>query len=129
MRIEKDDFVYLAPAAVKRQLYDDGACRILVMGFRVPSGTQADAPTKVLKANLNEVAKQPVQGHPPSVLYQLLVGDAKSARDKISAGRVLTSLFIMNFAPGEQTFPIITSKRRRFTWSWREKGKWSPAGG
>ena len=49
--------------------------------------------------------KQTVQGHPPTVLYQLLMGDTKSTRDRIAAGQVLTSLFIMEFAPGGTNFP------------------------
>jgi hypothetical protein len=39
------------------------------------------------------------------VLYQLLMGDTKSTRDKIAAGHVLTSLFTMEFAPGGTNFP------------------------
>ena len=33
------------------------------------------------------------------------MGDKKSTRDKIAAGEVLTSLFIMEFAPGGTNFP------------------------
>ena len=46
-----------------------------------------------------------MSGHPDSVLYQLLIGDKNSKRDKIAAGEVLTSLFIMEFEPGGTNFP------------------------
>jgi mannose-6-phosphate isomerase-like protein (cupin superfamily) len=104
--VEKDDFMYVAPG-VRRWIGNskDGPCRLIVMGFRIAARNQATAPSKLLKANLREVKKQTVAGHPSSVLYQLLMGDAKSTRDKIAAGRVLTSLFIMHFAPGGTNFP------------------------
>jgi hypothetical protein len=63
------------------------------------------APGKLLLANIDEVKKQVVEGHPPSVLYQLLMGDTQSKRDRISAGQVLTSLFLMEFEPGGTNFP------------------------
>ena len=116
VEVVQDDFVYLAPG-VRRSIWNakDRPCRVIVMGFRVPltpgpssaGGQRKLSPgtTKLLKANINEVQKQRVGSHPPTVLYQLLVGDTKSTRDKIAAGQVLTSLFIMNFAPGGTNFP------------------------
>ncbi len=35
----------------------------------------------------------------------LLMGDAESKRDRLAAGRVLTSLFVMEIAPGGTNFP------------------------
>src|SRR5258708_33938015 len=43
--------------------------------------------------------------HPPSTLYQLLIGDVRSTRDKIAAAHVLTSLFIMEITPGGTNQP------------------------
>ena len=40
-----------------------------------------------------------------STLYRLLMGDVDSKRDRIAAGRVLTSLFLMEIAPGGTNFP------------------------
>jgi mannose-6-phosphate isomerase-like protein (cupin superfamily) len=77
----------------------------MVMGFRIPAGTQAPPPSKLLIANAEDVKKQTVAGHPPTVLYRLLMGDTESTRDRIAAGRVLTSLFIMDFEPGGTNFP------------------------
>lgn len=104
--VSRNDFMYLAPG-VARQLFNpaDQPCRLIVAGYKIPPGTQLAAPTKLLKANIDEVEKQTVAGHPPSVLYQLLMGDRKSTRDKIAAGQVLTSLFLMEFAPGGTNFP------------------------
>jgi mannose-6-phosphate isomerase-like protein (cupin superfamily) len=73
------------------------------MGFKVPPN--AAEPDSVLIANLDEVKKQTVGGHPDSVLYQLMIGDTRSKRDRIAAGRLLTSLYVMEFAAGGTNFP------------------------
>jgi quercetin dioxygenase-like cupin family protein len=98
------DFLYLPPG-VRHAMASDAGARIIVMGFRIPGGFRASAPAKPLVANLDEVKWQTVSGHPDSVLYQLLIGDKKSKRDKIAAGEVITSLFIMEFEPGGTNFP------------------------
>jgi len=104
--VEKDDFLYLAPG-VRRRMSNpkDAPCRVIVMGFRIPARTVVAVPSTLQKANIADVKKQTVAGHPSSVLYQLLIGDSKSTRDKIAAGQVLSSLFIMDFAPGGTNFP------------------------
>jgi mannose-6-phosphate isomerase-like protein (cupin superfamily) len=81
--------------------------RLIVMGFRIPQDRVRYAPTQGLPtiANFDDVKWQTVSGHPDSVLYQLLIGDKNSKRDKIAAGEVLTSLFIMEFEPGGTNFP------------------------
>jgi hypothetical protein len=58
-----------------------------------------------LHANIEDVPTNFVKGHPSSSLYRLLMGDADSKRDRIAAGRVLTSLFLMEIAPGGTNFP------------------------
>jgi len=102
--VKKDDFMYL-PAGVRHGVSNPGAAplRLIVMGFRIPQGTPP--PPKLLIANLSEVPKQTVAGHPDTVLYQLMVGPATSTRDRIAAGHLLTSLFIMEFKPGGTNFP------------------------
>ncbi len=104
--IRKNDFMYLAPG-VQHGLVNpsDKPCRLIVMGFKIPDGTAIAPPGKPQLANLDEVKKQTVGGHPTSVLYQLMIGDRKSTRDKIAAGYVVTSLYIMEFAPGGTNFP------------------------
>ena len=100
----KHDFFYLPPG-VRHTLGSSDGAHIIVMGFKVPKGTTASLPPKPLIANFDDVKWQPVSGHPDSVLYQLLMGDTKSTRDKIAAGHVLISLFIMQFDPGGTNFP------------------------
>ncbi len=104
--IRKNDFTYLPPGVVHGiQNASDTPCRVVVMGFRIPKGVEAGAPVGVQLANIDDVKKEVVGGHPPTTLYQLLMGDTRSRRDRIAAGRVLTSLFIMEFAPGGTNLP------------------------
>ena len=98
------DFLYLPPG-VRHAMASDAGARIIVMGFRIPGGFRASAPAEPLVANFDDVKWQTVSGHPDSVLYQLLIGDKNSKRDKIAAGEVITSLFIMEFEPGGTNFP------------------------
>ncbi len=102
--LRKHDFLYLPPKVRYATASASGA-RIIVMGFKIPAGTLVTPPPKPLMANFDDVKWQPVSGHPDSVLYQLLMGDTQSKRDKIAAGHVLISLFIMEFEPGGTNFP------------------------
>ena len=104
--VRKNDFMYLPPGITHTISGSaDQLCRLLVMGFRIPPGITLEPPPRLLLANIDEVKEQTVEGHPSSVLYKLLVGDRKSTRDKIAAGYVVTSLFLMDFAPGGTNFP------------------------
>ena len=104
--IRKNDFMYLPPG-VRHGIANlsQEACRVLVMGFKIPRGQKVTPPPKLMIANIDEVGWQTVGGHPDSVLYQLLMGDTKSRRDKLAAAQVLTSLFIMEFQPAGTNFP------------------------
>src|SRR5262245_31294691 len=103
--IRKNDFLYV-PAGVRHGAANqsDKPCRIIVMGFKL-RGDPGLPPPKLMVANLDDVRKQVVGNHPPSTLYQLMMGDRRSTRDVIAAGRVLTSLYMMEFAPGGTNFP------------------------
>jgi mannose-6-phosphate isomerase-like protein (cupin superfamily) len=104
--IRRHDFLYLAPGVDHGILNpSDRPLRLIVMGFRVPPGAGSPLGSKLLKANLEDVPKQEVAGHPPSTLYQLLMGATDSKRDKIAAAQVLTSLFVMEFDVGGTNFP------------------------
>ena len=98
--VKKNDFLYL-PANVKHGV--SGRLRLFVMGFRIAPDTAP--PAKLMIANLDEIRKQTVGGHPDSVVYQLMMGDTNSKRDRIAAGHLLTSLYVMEFAPGGTNFP------------------------
>jgi mannose-6-phosphate isomerase-like protein (cupin superfamily) len=104
--VRKNDFLYLPPG-IRHGISNPSnqSCRLVVMGFKVPASPAIPPPPKALLANIDDVKKQTVGGHPASTLYQLLMGDARSTRDKIAAGRVLTSLFIMSVEPGGTNFP------------------------
>ncbi len=104
--VRKNDFMYLPPG-VKHTISDssDKPCRLIVMGFKIPAGIAIAPPQKLMLANTDDVKEGTVGGHPSSVLYKLLVGDRSSTRDRIAAGYVVTSLFLMDFAPGGTNFP------------------------
>jgi mannose-6-phosphate isomerase-like protein (cupin superfamily) len=104
LAVRKYDFLYLPPG-VRHTMTSATGVRIIVIGYKIPASAHATPPAKPLIANFDEVKWQPVSGHPDSVLYQLLMGDTKSKRDKIAAGQVLISLFIMQFEPGGTNFP------------------------
>lgn len=104
--VESEDFAYLPPTIPHGLANNSNApLRAIVMGFHIPKGTKVTAPAKPLVANTSQARKQVVGNHPPSTLYQLLMGDWTSTRDVIAAGHIFTSLFIMEFTPGGTNFP------------------------
>jgi len=104
--LKAEDFAYLPPTVAHGLSNDSsGPLRAIVMGFHIPKGTRITAPAKALIANTSQAKKQVVGNHPPSTLYQLLMGDWTSRRDVIAAGHIFTSLFIMDFTPGGTNFP------------------------
>ena len=104
--IRTGDFMYLPPGIPHGvESSDSLSASIIVMGFRIPAGASVTPPPSLLKANMDEVPKQVVGNHQPSTLYQLLMGDTTSKRDRLAATHVLTSLFTMEFSPGGTNFP------------------------
>jgi mannose-6-phosphate isomerase-like protein (cupin superfamily) len=106
LAIQKNDFMYLPPG-IRHGIANPSnqACRLIVMGFRIPAGARVALPPRLLLANIDQVRQEVVAGHPPTTLYQLLMGDTQSKRDRLAAAHVLTSLFVMEFAPGGTNFP------------------------
>jgi mannose-6-phosphate isomerase-like protein (cupin superfamily) len=104
--LRKEDYLYL-PAGVMHSLVNRSSSplRVIIMGFRTKGFDRTQPPSKPLRANINDVPTQTVAGHPSSTLYRLLMGDVDSKRDRIAAGHVLTSLFLMEIAPGGTNFP------------------------
>jgi mannose-6-phosphate isomerase-like protein (cupin superfamily) len=105
-KLRPHDFMYLPPG-IPRAIANAGAnpLAFILIGYRLPKDVRVDAPDKLLIANYDDVKLQQVGGHPPSTLYRLMMGDTKSTRDRIAAGHVLTSLFVMEFAPGGTNLP------------------------
>lgn len=105
--LRANDFTYIAPDA-KHFLENDfsTALRVVVMTFKVPSSipiTTAPAQPKIV--NMDELKEETVEGHPTSVLYELLAGPRTGSRDAIDQAYVVVSLFWMDFAPAGTNFP------------------------
>lgn len=104
--VGKHDFLYLPPSVAYRLSAPVGKkLRAILMGFKIPASMNLTIPPKLLMANMDQVKKQVVGDHPPSTLYQLLMGDTNSKRDRIAAGHVMKSLFVMEMTPGGTNFP------------------------
>ena len=75
-------------------------------GFKIPAKISIGPPLPQPKiVNMDEVKEETVDGHPTSVLYKLLIGARSGKRDAIDQAYVVTSLFLMDFAPGGTNFP------------------------
>jgi len=94
------DFFYCAPGS--RHGIQGQKLRTVVMGFKAAAG---EIPAELPLANLDEVKKQTVAGHPPTVLYQLMIGDTRSKRDRLAVAQTVTSLYVMEFEPGGTNAP------------------------
>lgn len=103
---KNEDYIYI-PATVPHNLSNRSRVplKVIVMGFHTKGFEKTSLPKHPLRANIGDVPTQTVSGHPSSTLYRLLMGDVDSKRDRIAAGRVLTSLFVMEIAPGGTNFP------------------------
>ena len=101
--LRAEDFVYVPVNERVELRAGAGGVEMLVFGYKVPSARAGSPELQI--ANAGEVKKQVVGNHPPSTLYQLLVGDIRSTRDRMAAAATLTSLFVMDMAPGGTNFP------------------------
>ena len=104
--LKTEDYLYI-PSTVPHVLKNPSAKPLVavIMGFRTKGFEPVAPPKTAIKANIEDVPTALVQGHPDSTRYRLLMGDVDSKRDRIAAGRVLTSLFLMEIAPGGTNFP------------------------
>jgi mannose-6-phosphate isomerase-like protein (cupin superfamily) len=104
--LKKEDYLYI-PSTISHALSNksDVPLTVIIMGFRTKGFEKTQPPPQPLKANIEDVPTTTVSGHPDSTRYRLLMGDVDSKRDRIAAGRVLTSLFLMEVAPGGTNFP------------------------
>jgi len=104
--VRQDDFMYFAPGSEHGAAnHSDQTLRIIVMGFKTPKDLPHGIPVKLPVANRAEATKQVVGNHPASTLYQLLLGGVDSQRDLLSVGHSVTSLYVMEFAPGGTNHP------------------------
>ncbi|MGH9587046.1 MAG: cupin domain-containing protein [Acidobacteriaceae bacterium] len=104
--LKTEDYLYI-PSTVRHALKNGSAkpLVVVIMGFRTRGFETVAAPKTPQKANIEDVPFEFVSGHPESARYRLLMGDVNSKRDRIAAGRVLTSLFLMEIAPNGTNFP------------------------
>ena len=104
--VKKDDFMYLPPG-VSHGIANasSGPIRLLVMGYKIPAGTQVKPTPHLMLANAADVPLTRVSGHGPTALFKLLMGTTESKRDKLAAASQMVSLFIMDFAPGGTNIP------------------------
>lgn len=104
--VKRYDFMYLPPTVAHSISNPSQApLRLIVMSYRIPEGMRIRVPARFQIANIDDVPLQQVGGHPPSSLFRLLLGTTESKRDRIAAAHVVTSLFVMEFAPGGTNFP------------------------
>ena len=104
--LKKEDYLYI-PSTIAHALSNksDMPLTVIIMGFRTKGFEKIQPPPQPLKANIEDVPTATVSGHPDSTRYRLLMGDVDSKRDRIAAGHVLTSLFLMEIAPDGTNFP------------------------
>jgi mannose-6-phosphate isomerase-like protein (cupin superfamily) len=105
--MRQSDFTYLPPA-VKHSIANDSGepLQVLVMSFKIPAKVTINPPNPHPKiVNLDDVKEETVGGHPTSVLYKLLIGPRNGKRDALDEAHVVTSFFLMDFAPGGTNFP------------------------
>jgi mannose-6-phosphate isomerase-like protein (cupin superfamily) len=104
--LKTEDYLYL-PATVPHAPSNPSAkpLTLLIMGFHTKGYEPTQIPPHPLHDNIENVPTNFVKGHPSSSLFRLLMGDVDSKRDRIAAGRVLISLFLMEIEPDGTNFP------------------------
>lgn len=104
--LKRNDFVYL-PVGVKHGVTNTSTTplRVLVMGYAIPAGRQVPPTARLQLASADDVPLQILGQHGPTTQFKLLLGPTSSQRDKLAAAQQITSLFIMDFAPGGTNIP------------------------
>ncbi len=104
--VKKDDFMYL-PVGVKHGMANTSnqPVRLLVMGFKIPRGTNVPPTPQLMLANAADVKPVQLESHGPTVQFKLLMGTTESKRDKLAAASQMVSLFIMDFSPTGTNIP------------------------
>ena len=104
--VKTNDFMYM-PVGISHGMANTSSApvRVMVMGFKIPSGTDVTHTPKLMIANADNAKLVPVEGHGPTSLFKLLMGQTWSRRDMLPAAIEMVSLFIMDFAPGGTNIP------------------------
>ena len=128
--VKRNDFMYL-PVGVRHGMANPSnqPLRVLVMGFKIPRGTNVAPTSRLMLANADDVPLVPVQGHGPTSLFKLLMGTLDSKRDKLAAASQMVSLFIMDFAPGGTNIPHHHDREEEIYYILRGSGDMVAGGG
>jgi mannose-6-phosphate isomerase-like protein (cupin superfamily) len=104
--VKKNDFIYL-PVGIRHGMAttSDAAVRVMVMGFKIPAAAAVPPTPKLMIANSDDAKLVPVEGHGPTSLFKLLMGQTSSTRDVLACAVQMVSLFVMDFAPGGTNIP------------------------
>lgn len=122
--VKPNDFVYL-PLGVEHGLSNPSQepLRLLVMGFTIPAEARASPTLKLMMANADDVRLQVLSSHGPTTQFKLLMGTTQSKRDKLAASQGISSLFLMDFAPGGTNIPHRHSKEEELYYVLRGYGE------
>jgi mannose-6-phosphate isomerase-like protein (cupin superfamily) len=124
------DFLYLPPGSSHGVANSSATpVRLLVMGFRIPSGATVPAARQLMIANTADVPLQVLQGHGPTTQFKLLMGTTESKRDKLAAASQMVSLFVMDFAPGGTNIPHHHEMEEEIYFVLKGKGEMVAGGG
>lgn len=120
--IKENDFMYL-PVGVKHGISNTSTepLRVLVMGYTTAEGRQVLATAQLLLASADDVELQILGSHGPTAQFKLLMGNTRSTRDKLAAAQQITSMFIMDFAPGGTNIPHSHPSERNLLCSARQR--------
>lgn len=104
--LRRRDFLYIPPGiAHSLENPSRDRLRVLIMGFKIPAGVSLQARETLAIANIEDVPMTPLPGHGPTTQFRLLLGDTTSKRDRLAVASQVTSLFLMDFAPGGTNIP------------------------
>lgn len=128
--VKTDDFLYLPPNT-RHGVVNGGTAplKLLVMGFRIPAGARVAPAAKLMIANTGDVALQQLASHGPTTQFKLLMGTTESKRDKLAAASQMTSLFVMDFAPGGTNIPHHHEMEEEIYYILRGSGEMVAGGG
>jgi len=123
VRVRQNDFVYL-PVGTEYGVSNPSheSLRLLMMGYRIPVGTQVPPTPTLMMANTSDVQQQTLSGHGPSTQFKLLLGTTQSKRDKLAAAGQINSLFLMDFAAGGTNIPHRHAKEEEIYYVLRGHG-------
>lgn len=104
--VTRNDFIYI-PVDTKFIISNprERPLQAIVMAFTIFPGTTIKPTPGLMLANTDEVPFQVLGQHGPTTLFQLLMGNTESKRDRIAAAYQVNSLFIMDFAANGTNIP------------------------